>query len=97
LAVAQVGTLADRGHLILASQFRQTALQGAAADDFGQDAVQVVDADTLGVPGNLGFDSFVQVLGEFFGHGSKALLARLPLNAPKASFIGAISQYSRHS
>jgi hypothetical protein len=52
----------------LISQFAYTTLQGAAADDVGEDFVQIVDADAVLVPGNLGLNPCDQILRKFFWH-----------------------------
>ncbi|MEI7682467.1 MAG: hypothetical protein WCK07_23945 [Betaproteobacteria bacterium] len=48
------------------SQLAHTTLQGAAADDVGEDFVQIVDADAVLVQGNLGLNPCGQILRKLF-------------------------------
>jgi len=66
LAVTQASSLADLSDLSLIGQFAHTTLQGAAADDVGEDFVQIVDADAVPVPGNLGLNPCGQILRKLF-------------------------------
>ena len=66
LAITQASSLADLSDLSLISQLAYTTLQGAAADDVGEDFVQIVDANAVLVPGNLGLNPCSQILRKFF-------------------------------
>lgn len=57
----------DAGKLLL-GKFAQPALQSAAADDIDQHRMELVYADPISMPANLGFYSEIQVLGELLGH-----------------------------
>ena len=81
LPVAPTTPLACCGDFLLFSQFAQAALQRAAADNLGENSMQVIDTDPIWMSGNLSFYPGVQIIREFFWHAAPSFGALLFIRA----------------